>query len=282
MTKQAMHFRAHFLPRWERLSDLTTQAIDAYPAARAREKTQRKKAPTTVTIYKEMVTLSRFLRWCARQGYIDAVPPFERVRPVSDHKPVDLTREEMDRLLPELPTRHTHPKRKPVRERYTVQWAQGIRDGDVATLRWADVDLKRGLLTIRQSNDKARVGRVLELAKPARDVLDDLAKLRPLPSSLVFGRADYRNSLNAACTRAGVERITTHGFRHSRLSELGASTRDAAAIQFIAGHKHMATTDKYVRSRTTRTGAAYAAADSGVRSGVPRRKQPKKRGARKR
>jgi integrase len=277
-----MHFRAHFLPRWDRLSDLTTEAIDGYPAARAREKTQRKKPPTTVTIYKEMVTLSRFLRWCVRNGHLDAIPAFDRVRPVSDYKPVDLTRGEVDALMVELPTRHTHQKGYRVRERFTVQWAQGLRHGDVAALRWSDVDLARGLITIRQSVDKGRVGRVVEMAEKTREVLDDLAKLPHTASGLIFGRGDHRAALNSACERAGVERITTHGFRHSRLTELASSTHDTAAIQFIAGHKHMATTDRYVRSRTTRTGAAFAAADSGVRSGVQAKKRPKRKTAAKR
>src|SRR5262245_14212580 len=39
--KQKMHFRAHFLKRWRRLSDLTTAAIERYSTERAREKTNR-------------------------------------------------------------------------------------------------------------------------------------------------------------------------------------------------------------------------------------------------
>ncbi len=282
VTKQAMHFRAHFLPRWERVSDLTAAVLDAYPAERAQEKTQRKRRPSTVTVYKEQVTLSCFLEWCVRSGHLDALPLFERVRPVSDHKPPDLTREEVRRVLAQLPDRKTHPKRYAVRERYTVQWAQGMRDGEVATLRWSDVDLHRSRLTIRQSNDKARQGRVLELADDARKTLTEMAKRAYLSAALVFGHADLRASLNAACKRAGVERFSTHGFRHARLSELASSTHDVAAIQFAAGHKHSATTDRYVRSRTERTRAMYDAADSGVRNGVSVKKRPKRKAAAKR
>ena len=269
VTKQKMHFRAHFLPRWDRLSDLTTKTIDGYAAERAQETTQTNKPPSTVTVYKEIVTLSRFLRWCARSGYLDAIPAFDRVRPVSSHKPPDLSRSEVLRVLAALPTRQTHPKRYAARERYTVQWAQGMRDGEIATLRWGDVDLDGGRVTIRQSNDKARQGRTVELAEAATAVLADLAKDRHPSTALVFGKADLRDTLSKACKAAKVDRFTTHGFRHARLTELASATHDTAAIQFAAGHKSLATTDRYVRSRTERTGRMFAAADSGGGKAAP-------------
>lgn len=277
-----MHFRAHFLPRWSRLSELTTAALDAYPTERAREETQRGKPPSTVTIYKELVTMSRFLRWCVRAGHLDAVPVFDRVRPVSDHKPPDLTRDDVEAVLARLPTRAEHPKRYAVRERYTVQWAQGLRDGDVAAMRWSDVDLRAGRLTIRQSTDKARTGRVVELAAASRAVLAELAKAPHVPAGLIFGRADLRASLDKACKAAGVERFSTHGFRHARLSELASRSHNTAAIQLIAGHRNLTTTDRYVRSRVEATGEVFRAADFGVRSGVPAKKRPKRKAAAKR
>ncbi len=271
--KQVMHFRAHFLPRWARLSDLTTEAIERYASERSHELTQTKKAPSTVTIYKEMVTLSRFLRWAKRAGHLDTIPDFDRVRRVSDHKTPDLTADDVRAVLAQLPTRHTHPRRYAVRERYTVQWAQGMRDGEIATLRWSDVDLAGGRVTVRQGNDKARQGRTVELAAAARAVLEELAKDTPVPTALVFGRADLRAALTAACTKAGRPRITTHVFRHARLSELAAATHDTAAIQYLAGHKSLATTDRYVRSRTERTGKVFDAADSVTSKPVGDRKR---------
>lgn len=278
--KQQQHFHAHILPRWSRLSELTSTAIASYATERARETTQRKRAPSTVSVYKELVTLSSFLRWCVRAGYLDAVPVIERPRPVSDYKPPDLSREDVERVLAELPTRRTHPKRYAARERYTVQWAQGMRDGEVASLRWSDVDLDGGTITIRQSADKARVGRVLALSAPARAVLAELAREPRLPSGLVFGRADLRVALDAACARAGVERITTHGFRHARLTELAGATHDTAAIQYLAGHRSLATTDRYVRSRTTRTAALLEAVDSKPSERSRRDARAPRRGAR--
>lgn len=240
-----MHFRAHFSERWKRLADITQQAIEQYKVDRSHVK--------LTTLYKELVTLSRFLKWCRRAGYLGEVPEFERVRPVTDYRPVDLSPAEARALLAQLPDRTAHPKRYPVREFFTVQWAQGLRPGELRTLTWQDVDLRKRRLTIIQSNDKARTGRTIGLAPESYRVLKEMAKHGTLASALVFGRSEFRTSLKLAAERCKLGKVTPHHLRHARLSELASSTRDVAAVQYFAGHKNLATTDKYVRSRTERT-----------------------------
>ncbi len=275
------HFRAHFLPRWSRVVDITGPAVAAYKLERTREpgRTAGKVGP--VTVYKELVSLSRFLRWAKKQGHITEIPDFERVRPISDYKPPDLTPDDVAEILPELPDRRSHPKRCMVREFFTVEWSQGFRPGEAGTLLWEDVDLVRGTAGVRMSKDKARVGRVIALGRDARSVLEALAAERDVLRGPVLrhagkGRApDYRTSLRKAIEAVNVKRakvrrpalphITPHHFRHARISELASSTRDVAAVQFFAGHKNLSTTDRYVRSRTERTTMmleALEAADS--------------------
>lgn len=262
--------------RWTRLGMITTEAIETFIA-------DRRASVGSVTIYKELVTLSRFLRWCKRYRYIASVPEFDRIAPVSDYKPPDLTPEDVAALLNAMPTRHTHPKRMPVRERFMVQWAQGMRPGEVELVRWRDVDLRQGLLTIPPTHDKTRQGRTVGLAKSARAVLEELkAEREPLPTALIFGKRDLRVTIAKAVDAAGLPHVTPHHLRHARLSELASNTRDIPAVQFLAGHKRLSTTDRYVRSRTARTVALLEEADSGTqRSEKTRQRAPRKRGARK-
>ena len=77
--------------------------------------------------------------------------------------------------------------------------------------------------------------------------------------------------------RAGVTRMTTHVFRHARLGELASASPDTAAIQFAASHESLATTDRYVRSRSERTGLVFGAADSGTSQGRATNKRPSSR-----
>ena len=277
---QAKHFRAHFLPRWDRLPDmLTPGAFDRYKVDRSREKTNRKRKVSPVTIYKELVTLSMFLKWCKRQGYIDAVPEIERVRPVSDYDAPNLSEPQIAALLAELPRREQHPKRLPVYEYHAVQWTQGMRPGEIATLQWSDVDLERRRITIRQRNDKARAtgDRVIGMSALAHAILTAEASRASRCIGLVFGRRTFRASIKLAATRAGLPPVTPHHLRHARLTELAGLSQDVAALQMLAGHKHLSTTDRYVRSRTERTADLLAVADSDTRSDTPTRKRQKRR-----
>lgn len=256
VVKMESHFRAHFAKRWTSIEELTGPALEQYAAERLRETTRLKRKTSSVTVHKELVTLSRFLKWAKKNGVIRELPSFERVRAVSDYQPPDYTAEQARALLAALPDRHTHSKRQPVREFFTVQWAQAFRpDAELGSLRWADVNLKRREITIRQSNDKAREGRVVGLAPEAYRVLSEMAKAAtPIPSALVFGRHNFRASLEKAADELGLPRPTRHNLRHFRLTELGHSPgTSVGSLKFFAGHKLMATTDKYVRSRTQAT-----------------------------
>lgn len=279
---QTKHFRAHFLKadehgkptRWKRLSDITTETIEQYKIDRLRELRAANEEPTdatgTVTVYKELVTLSRFMRWCHKiKGLISEVPHFDRIKPVSDYVPLDLSPEQADRLLRELPDRKTHPKRMPVRERFEVQWAQAMRPGEVEAIRWMDVNLDGSLIFLRQSEDKGRVrgGRWIPMHKRAHRVLSELAKEPHKPEALVFGVHRYSESLKLAAARAGLPNVTPHHFRHARLTELASNTKDTAAVQYLAGHKSLATTDRYVRSRVERVRVVFEATDAPRRKG---------------
>lgn len=273
VVKQEGHLN-RFILRWPTIDRITTAEIEKYKVSRA----QDDPPPRMTTLYKELVTLSRFLHWCKRAGHLDVLPEFERVKPVTDYVPPDTTAEEIKRVLDELPNRETHPKRYPVREFYTVQWSQGLRPGDVQRLLWNHIDLDRKRITIAASNDKARTLRVVGMSKEAARVLAELAALPHKADAPVFGNRSFRRSLDLAIERAKVERFTPHGFRHARLTELASETRDTAAVQFLAGHKNLSTTDRYVRSRTERTEKLF---DEISDSGKPRSKVGQKRRGRR-
>jgi integrase len=250
------HYRAHFADRWQRIEDITGPELERYAAERLRTVSRLGKPTSPVTVHKELVTISRFLRWAKRNGLAAEIPAFDRPRAISNYQPPDYTPAQVKRLLAALPDRATHSKRMPVREFFTVQWAQAFRpDVELGSLRWADVNLRKHEITIRQSNDKAREGRTVGVATEAHRVLSAMARgATPLPDALVFGRHNYRASLLKAAKALGLPDLTRHTLRHARLTELGHSPGTAVgSLKFFAGHKHMATTDRYVRSRTKAT-----------------------------
>lgn len=57
---------------------------------------------------------------------------------------------------------------------------------------------------------------------------------------------DIRDSLNAACKRAGVSQIHIHGLRHTFVSQMAMAGADPFAIMKAMGHADMKTTMIYV------------------------------------
>jgi len=295
--KMESHFSAHFARRWRTLSEIVQPgAIDAFASARlagdapAFEHDPRRKRPKngkSVTVHKELVTLRRFLKWCKKMGHIAELPHIDPVAQVSDYTPPDLTPDQVATYLAALPTRREHRHRHPVRERFTFMWAQALRNKEVSSLRRRDVNLELREMTIRQSEDKARVGRTIGLSDEAHDALVEYIGEETWDGdALLFGDADYRTQLEHAAEATGLPVITPHHLRHFRLTELGHEPgTSVAALQFFAGHKHLSTTDKYVRSRTAATHEMLASAKASRAAAAARaakKKRPAKRGGRRR
>jgi site-specific recombinase XerD len=92
-------------------------------------------------------------------------------------------------------------------------------------------------------------------------VLQDLAQKPHALDDLIFPVSDLKESLWTASKRCGLGRVAPHHLRHARLSELASSTHDTAAVQYLAGHASLTTTDRYVRSSTTRAAAVLRAVE---------------------
>jgi integrase len=281
-------FSAHFAHRWRTIEEMIAPgAIDAYasdrlngqaPAFELKPRRPRPKKVSSVSVHKELSSLRAFLKWAKKMGIIDEIPHIEPVSQISDYKPPDYLPEDVRKLLKAMPTRHTHRWHHPVQEFFTVQWSQANRPGEVETLRVCDVNLNQREMTIRQSVDKARIGRTIALSDEAFSVLKSMLHEREwVRDALIFGAHDYRVSVKKAAEACGLPRPTRHNLRHFRLTELGHLPGiEPAALQFLAGHKRMATTDLYVRSRTKATEKLFAAAGefktgTGLKKKSPRR-----------
>jgi integrase/recombinase XerD len=242
---------AHWLTRWRRLSDLLAPgAVQRYISERLRAPGQRGGKLSPVTLSKELSGLRGFLTWCKRHHLVVDVPAWEAPEAISDYEPVSLSREEMLRVLAELPPLDRHPKRQPVRAYFAVMWATSLRRGTMARIRWEDLDLDAGTVSIRASQDKKRMARVLPLTDEA---VQELRAIAP-GVGLVFGKRDYRTSLRKAAERAGIdseiaERLGNHSVRHSRLTDMASRSKNIAAIQYMAGHKDLASTMRYVHGK---------------------------------
>jgi integrase len=114
-------------------------------------------------------------QWCADNPVRKVSKPKEprgRVRFLAD--------DERERLLAACQT----SRNKQLYAITVLALATGARRGELLNLRWADVDVKRGMLTFHQTKNGER--RAVPLTGYALDVLTQHAKVRRLDTPLVF------------------------------------------------------------------------------------------------
>jgi integrase len=204
----------------------------------------------TVTLYNELVVLSRLLKRAKREKLIDSVPEFERPTQTTDYEVPSLSPDDVQRFLAELPTRAKHPRRYPVKEFARFAWAMALRFTETRSIKWSDVDLAGRRLKVRAEIDKTGREWILPLTEEARAVLA-VEALRPhKPDGVIFPLKNVRASFKLAGERLSFPNVTPHHLRHFRITDWANSTRRLAAVQFMARHLSIATTAKYVRSRT--------------------------------
>jgi len=128
----------------------------------------------------------------------------------------------------------------------------GCRQGEAFKLRWRDVDLKAGLITIQAFNTKTARARQIATTKRVTEELWRLFEASGGAggdqASLVFGiTSNVRRSFASVCKIAGIKGgLRRHDLRHthaSRLDDLGFSL---AKIGGQLGHTKLQTTLRYV------------------------------------
>lgn len=247
----AIYASSYFIPFFRRLDAITSARAEDYVIRRLRS-VKRK------TVLKELSALRGFLKWCKRRGFIEKVPMIESPSsrtigtPTKKQKrkpcPIVLTEVEVDRLLEVLPESTAGGRCRP-RAFYSVLWETGLRHGTLARLR-APEHYRSGdaLLRIASEIDKSRYGRGLPLTARARAALDAVCP----DVGLIFGDHNHRIALRSAAVRAGLpehkcEKLSDHDFRHSRITFMASRTKNLAGVAYLAGHKHITTTNEYVR-----------------------------------
>jgi integrase len=133
--------------------------------------------------------------------------------------------------------------------------SSGMRRGEIANLRWDQVDLQRAVIRLLSDDTKTSHARAVPIAGPAHEGLLSLAeaKVRPL-NNLVFASADpssrakpieFQNAWKKALERAGIEDFRFHDLRHTAASYLAMNGATLAEIAEVLGHKTLAMVKRY-------------------------------------
>lgn len=219
--------------------------------------------------------LRRLLVLAKKRGAIATVPEIEWF-PTTPGKFDFLTFEEADDLI-----ESAEPEWRCM---IAVGAKCGLRQGELLGLRWEDVDLKNGRITVRRSIVRGRIKgtksrRIREVAL-GEDVALELARHRHLRGPWVFADADGNHLTNGeckhplyrACTGAGLRLIGWHVLRHTFCSHLAMMGAAPTTIQKLAGHATLRMTERYMHLSPHVTRDAVKLLDRGARL-VPTRKR---------
>jgi integrase len=246
---------SHLLPHFARfrLSEITVEEVDRYKRAKAR---QGRLSPGVIN--KTLTRLAQILEDAVEYGYLDRNPArgrrrrlkVDRARPIYIDTAAQIAvllegADELDRRS----TARTSGRRPLIA---TLVFG-GLRVTEACQLRWRDVDLGSGRITVHRSKTAAGVRQIDVL--PA--LRDERTAYRPADADgLVFttGRGTSRDKDNVAARviapvlkRADElladrdeaplpEGITAHKLRHTFASLLAACGEDPAYVMAQLGH----------------------------------------------
>ncbi|MEQ9503667.1 MAG: site-specific integrase [Deltaproteobacteria bacterium] len=120
----------------------------------------------------------------------------------------------------------------------------GMRLGEIVSLQWKQVDLRRRIVTLASGSTKTGEGRRVPLSAGAVDALE--AHPRRIDGR-VFGvkRGTISPAFASLTRELGIEDLRFHDFRHTALTNLRRGGADIFTIAAISGHKDLQTLKRY-------------------------------------
>ena len=236
--------RLHLLPAWgaRRLDEITTEQVQRF------KKTLSKKAPKTVNNI--LTVFNMVLKKAVEWDVIAEMPCTIRLLPVPKFSAGFYDFDEYERLVAAAAADSNG---------YLIVLLggdAGLRCGEMMALRWLDVDLSKRQLCVQQSDWKGHVtttkGGRLRYVPLTERLAQALKQHRHLRSDRVLCRADgqpltqkiVQQSVARVARRAGVS-AGVHRLRHTFCSHLAMRGAPARAIQELAGHVDLSTTQRY-------------------------------------
>ena len=201
---------------------------------------------------KIQTVLRSVLRCAVRAGMLKAMPVLPPLPKVGRKVPRPMRRDDLEAIL--------RVANAEGRLAFELAAFTGLRASELRGLRWSDVDLKIGIITVRRGitlgievTPKSHHQRVIPIGPRLRAALAvaEAKKKSPwAPVALTGLRKPWGESgLNQAFQRAQERAKRTgwsfHDLRHFFVTELFRNGAGAAAIQQLAGHADLATTQRY-------------------------------------
>lgn len=155
----------------------------------------------------------------------------------------------------------------------------GLRLGEILYLRWGDVDLQRGLLSVQPHGEwqpKNREVRRIPLAPALLSSLEEHRRAQPMASLYVFPKPNgnpyspwpARHSLSLIADQAGLQGVHPHVLRHTFASWLVMEGVDLVTVSRLLGHSNIQMTMAYAHLAPDHLRAAVSKLEFGRNLGI--------------
>lgn len=227
----------------KRLRSLTYGDLRNYRLMRLRSKNSRdaNKLLSVATVNRELSLLRRLLSIAQQQRWLlhDLFKQGEALITAADEKPRErtLSPAEESRLLAQCVGPRLH-----LRGLVICGLDTGMRRGEILLLRWEDVGLDAGMITVRAMHTKTLRERQLGItARLGVELRRIYAERIDRPNERVFGlESNFKRSWGTACKNAGIADLRFHDLRHTFATRLAEAGFTDALIARLLGHSQSA------------------------------------------
>ena len=240
------------------LVTLSTEQLRAFVAA------EHRRGLSPKSLQRRLSACRSFYRWLLRHGRIAASPAAALRAPKAPRRlPQVLDVDEASRLV-EVPT--DVPLGLRDRALLELFYSSGLRLSELCAVRWRDLDLAEGLVSVIGKGRKQRsvpVGshaRVALAAWRAERPADADAPVFPGRNGPITPRAVQLRLRQLAQRQGLFKRVHPHLLRHSFASHVLESSGDLRGVQELLGHADIATTQIYTHLDFQHLAKVYDAA----------------------
>lgn len=240
------------------IETLATEPLRAFIAD------EHRRGQSPKSIQRRLSSARSFYAWCLKHGRIAANPASAIRGPKAPRKlPQVLDPDEASTLV-EVPT--DAPLGLRDRALLELFYSSGLRLSELCQLRWRDLDLDGGLVTVL---GKGRKQRTVPLGSHARKALGEWrastaaaneAPVFPGRNGPISPRAVQMRLRQLAQRQGLFKRVHPHLLRHSFASHILESSGDLRGVQELLGHADIATTQIYTHLDYQHLAKVYDAA----------------------
>ncbi len=252
------------LQAWAKAQDVDD--LTALPAERLRAfiAAEHRRGLSPKSVQRRLSAVRSWYQWLLRHGRIAANPAAGIRAPKAPRKlPQVLDPDEAARLV-EVPTHVPLGLRD--RALLELFYSSGLRLSELCGLRWHDLDLADGVVTVLGKGSKQRVVPVGSHARRAlaewrtESCIASDAPVFPGRNGFITPRAVQLRLRQLAQRQGLFKRVHPHLLRHSFASHVLESSGDLRGVQELLGHADIATTQIYTHLDFQHLAKVYDAA----------------------